>query len=198
MEKTQLIYFNGIGRAEQIRLLLKEGKVEYEFLPVDAATWAEQKKEFDFGQVPAVKIDGKTLVQSEAIMTYLGKKYGFYPEGADGAYGVMWWYGGLNDVFIPIGGWYGEKDPAKKSEIAKGLMPEHFPKFFAIFEKKLAANSSKDYLVGDKFSIADFGFIGFLKGMYAYDDFKPMIDTILPNHPTLKAYYDKQIKYFYE
>ena len=195
-EKPQLFYFGIPGRAEGTKMLFKEAKVDYEFVDV-GPKWGDMKKEFEFGQVPAVKIDGKTLVQTKAIMTYLGVKYGFYPADAQGAYEVMWWFGGMGDCEVPFGKWYMEKDSDKKKEIAADICANHMTKFLAIFEKKLASKANKDFLVGDKFTIADFAFVGFFRYVNHVEDFKPL-QAEMEKFPVIKAFLEKYNKYFFE
>ena len=60
MSTTKVIYFDGYGRAEAIRLLLKHAKVEFEDVRVTHADWPTKKAELnlEFGQLPAVELDG--------------------------------------------------------------------------------------------------------------------------------------------
>ena len=196
--KANIYYlsFDMPGRAESMKMLFKEANIEYEFVGVDGK-WPEMKKEFDFGQVPAVKMDGKLLVQSSAIMVYLGTKYGFYPQDPQGAYEVMWWFGGIGDMLMPIYKYYSEKDPAKQKDMATEIVANHFARFLAIFENKLGKKENKEFLVGQKLSIADFKIIGSFRFLKFVQDFKPLEDELL-KYPTFKSYLDKYMKYYYE
>lgn len=77
-------YFAGYGRGEAIRMLLAHAKVEYENITYTFETLPEIKAsgKLEFGQLPAVEIDGKFYAQSVAILRMFGKKYGYYPEDA--------------------------------------------------------------------------------------------------------------------
>lgn len=80
MSKMQIIYFFLRGRAEAIRTLLVEQGVEYEeqdVMPMEK--WLnEWKPKMAFGQCPML-IDGDVeLVQSNAILRYLARKYDLY------------------------------------------------------------------------------------------------------------------------
>ena len=103
-EKPKLTYFPYRGNGEQIRLLLQEAKMDYEFEGIPQEKFHERKQEFEFGQVPCLNIDGKRLVQSHAIMVYLGVKYGFYPLNNESEiYDVNWYHGGIEaQISCPV------------------------------------------------------------------------------------------------
>ena len=77
-------YFAGYGKGEAIRMLLAHAKVEFEDVTYTFETVADVKASgnLEFGQLPAVEIDGKWYAQSNSILRMLGKKYGYYPEDA--------------------------------------------------------------------------------------------------------------------
>jgi glutathione S-transferase len=83
-------YFSGYGRAEAIRMLLAHAKVEFEDVHYTFETLPALKEtgNLEFGQVPAVEIDGKWYAQSTSILRMLGKKYGYYPDDAFEAWRV--------------------------------------------------------------------------------------------------------------
>jgi glutathione S-transferase len=37
----------------------------------------------EFGQIPALEIEGRMYVQSMSILRMLGRKYGYYPEDVE-------------------------------------------------------------------------------------------------------------------
>ena len=78
----KLYYFDIYGRAESIRFLLSHAKVEYENINCGGDIMKELKEsgKLEFGQVPMLETDGKRFVQSWAILRYLGRTYGYYPE----------------------------------------------------------------------------------------------------------------------
>merc|ERR1712098_425273 len=57
-----------------------------------------------------------------------------------------------------------EKDEAEKAKLWEAVKNEDSPKFFAYFEKALAANKT-GFLVGSKLSLADLGVYDFATGM---------------------------------
>ena len=79
----KLYYFDFYGRADPIRMLLTHAKVEFENVILNPETIKELKSsgKLEFGQIPMLELDdGKCLCQSWAILRYLGRKYGYYPE----------------------------------------------------------------------------------------------------------------------
>lgn len=75
----KLIYFPIRGRGEMIRLALVYAGVDYEDESVDYQVMKADPVKFPFGQVPALLDDeGLFLVQSNAILRHLGRKYDMY------------------------------------------------------------------------------------------------------------------------
>ena len=85
---VRLVYFKAHGRVDAIRMLLNHAKVEFEDKQITPEEWMQGdiKKELVLGQAPMLNIDGKSLFQSMAILRYIGRKYGYYPEDAYQAY----------------------------------------------------------------------------------------------------------------
>ena len=86
----KLYYFDIYGRAESIRMLAAHAKLPLENVFVTGDSLAELKSKgvLDFGQVPMLEVDGKNLVQSWAILRFLGRQNGYYPADAEIAYRV--------------------------------------------------------------------------------------------------------------
>eukprot|EP01104_Vermistella_antarctica_P012389 TRINITY_DN3575_c0_g1_i1.p1 TRINITY_DN3575_c0_g1~~TRINITY_DN3575_c0_g1_i1.p1 ORF type:complete len:328 (-),score=90.26 TRINITY_DN3575_c0_g1_i1:155-1096(-) len=85
-----LRYFNLRGRAEAIRLLLEDGGVAYTDVRVGAegvGSWSDLKQEWEpilaFGQLPQLSVGNRSIVQSHAILRYLGRALGMAGEGAE-------------------------------------------------------------------------------------------------------------------
>jgi glutathione S-transferase len=89
--KYRVTYFDGRGRAEQIRILLSEVGAKYEDVRLNRDTFvALQKQEnspLTFGSVPLLEEGKFSLVQGGSIMSYLAKKHGLFPSNVkDGQY----------------------------------------------------------------------------------------------------------------
>jgi prostaglandin-H2 D-isomerase / glutathione transferase len=80
MTSCELIYFDGAGRAEAIRILLHIAKVEWEDTRFPGSDWPTIKPTTPLGSVPILKIDGVDHVQSTALMRYAATLAGWYPQ----------------------------------------------------------------------------------------------------------------------
>ena len=82
----KLYYFDVYGRAEPFRFLLWHAKAEYEDVRIAREDWPKFKEEhaadLEFGQVPVLEVDGVFHSQSNAILRYLGNRFGYYPTDA--------------------------------------------------------------------------------------------------------------------
>ena len=77
----EVIYFNGPGRAEAIRILLQIAKADWKDTRFEFSDWPTKiKPSTPLGSVPVLKIDGIDHVQTTALTRYAGKLAGWYPE----------------------------------------------------------------------------------------------------------------------
>lgn len=74
--RFKLVYFNGRGRAETIRLLFAASELPFEDERVPRDQWAELKPKTPTGALPILEVDGETLVQSGAIARFISKEAG--------------------------------------------------------------------------------------------------------------------------
>eukprot|EP00345_Euplotes_harpa_P010154 CAMPEP_0168339336 /NCGR_PEP_ID=MMETSP0213-20121227/13397_1 /TAXON_ID=151035 /ORGANISM="Euplotes harpa, Strain FSP1.4" /LENGTH=151 /DNA_ID=CAMNT_0008345341 /DNA_START=6 /DNA_END=461 /DNA_ORIENTATION=- len=87
----KLYYFNLYGRAECIRILLHLAKADYEDVRYEFHEWPEHKADeerFEYAQLPVLEKDGKFYSQAGAILRFLAREHGFYPEDPEQAYFV--------------------------------------------------------------------------------------------------------------
>mmetsp|Transcript_24817 Transcript_24817/g.36725 ORF Transcript_24817/g.36725 Transcript_24817/m.36725 type:complete len:224 (+) Transcript_24817:84-755(+) len=82
--KLKLYYFNIKGKGEPIRLLCAYAGLElddFRFSSYQNFADLKESGKLVFGQVPMLEVDGKhQLIQSGAILRYLGKLTKLYPE----------------------------------------------------------------------------------------------------------------------
>jgi glutathione S-transferase len=164
MPHYKLTYFNTMGRAEAIRLLFAQAEIPYDDVRIEKEQWPDLKPKTPFGQLPILEEDGKILSQSQAIATYLAKKFGL--NGADDweAAKIQELYGLFNDFEIHLNPWFAETDTDKKKAILDKLVTEKIPPLLDLYQKFLEQNGGEFY-VGKKltqidiFNMCVFGFI---------------------------------------
>ena len=154
---TKLYYFDIYARAEPIRMLLTHAKHEFEDVRINGEKLGELKAEgkLEFGQVPMLEHDGKHLVQTWAILRYLGKTLGYYPEDWESAWKVDSTCDAVEDFFGKYFKAVFEKDEDKKKTLTNDFLT-WLPTWIAIIQKRIATNEDPHYLVGNKRTIADF------------------------------------------
>ena len=186
----KLYYFDIYGRAESIRFLLAHAKVEYENVNCGGDVMKELKEsgKLEFGQVPMLEKEGKHYVQSWAILRYLGRTYGYYPEAPETAFKIDSTIDAVEDYFGAYFKFNFESNEEKKA-IFKENWLKMLPIWVAAIEKRLEANGGK-YIVGDKITIADFALaaIGF---NLLLNEANPHYAETLPfikDHEILKKY----------
>ncbi|XP_050509818.1 glutathione S-transferase-like [Diabrotica virgifera virgifera] len=67
----KLIYFDGPGKAEAIRMILSYGEIPFEDKRIQIGDWPKLKPTTPLGQLPLLEVDGKAIPQSTAICRYL-------------------------------------------------------------------------------------------------------------------------------
>jgi glutathione S-transferase len=78
--EIKVIYFPIRGRAEALRLALVIGNVPFVDETLDFKQFGLIKESLPFSQLPIVSMDGKVYAQSRALLRYVGKLTGTYPE----------------------------------------------------------------------------------------------------------------------
>ena len=152
----KLIYFDIQARGESTRMALAHARAQYEDCRIKMEDWpaykAEHANDLPNGQVPVWCQNGETFAESLAILRLVGKQFGYYPA----EYEEQWQADALTDyandfigTFVTIV--FFEK---KHDEEGQQRYKEALEKMCAHLEKHLA--HGKDFLVGDKLTIADF------------------------------------------
>ena len=130
----------------------------------------------------------------------LGRKYGYYPEDPEQGWLVDSTLDGLMDMFQGAVKARWEPDEEKKKQLMGEWLKDTLPKFLTVFEKRLSANSSPNFFVGDKLTIADFAWLSFIFS-HVYNPEGMMsayIKPIFENFPRLKTYAEALKTTFYE
>ena len=83
MTRYKLSYFDvDGGRAEPIRLALHIGGVAFEDDRLSFPQFGKMRGSTRFNSIPVMTIDGSAFTQSNALLRYVGRHVGLYPEDA--------------------------------------------------------------------------------------------------------------------
>ena len=162
---------------------LKEKGIPFEHeqvIPIDVS--AEYRKISPLGRIPAYQDGDKTLADSSVIIAYLERTHpqpALYPSDAYDYARALWFEeygdGGLAPIIGPkiffakiVAPRFFKREP-NLAEIQK-VVDNELPPMFDYLEGELG---NKEYLVGNKFSIADIGiatqFVNFMLAGYSVD-----------------------------
>ena len=77
----RLHYFDGYGEAEAIRMLLATKNIPFEDVRYTGEEFliAQKTGAFEFGEVPALEMDGVLFSKRDSILRMLGRQHGLYP-----------------------------------------------------------------------------------------------------------------------
>ncbi|KAJ2796966.1 hypothetical protein H4R20_005355 [Coemansia guatemalensis] len=179
-----LRYFNLLGLAESIRLLLTAANVEW---TEEHPEWPQEKPNQPFGRLPVLiekSTDGSpdfVICESGNIERYLARTYGFLPADLKKAALQEQVRDQMADVlaaFVVSGRAISDED--KKA--AQKSLDEIFDKFIAVQSKNIQNNGNTGHLFGDSLSYADIVLYAFIKNMViGFEKFKPGVsDYVKP------------------
>ncbi|XP_067685411.1 uncharacterized protein [Haliotis asinina] len=178
MSSYKLLYFNGRGRGEVIRLLFTLKGQEFEDKRVTQETWPAEKPNTPFGQIPVLTIDGKPYTESQAIAKFLAKEFGFYGSNNQEEYEIDRVIGICGDLFQELVKEFFEQDSERKAKIQQNLKEKTKPKIVENLEKILSAKGN-GYCVGESLTLGDLVLFDTLDGR--------IDDDILDKNPNVKA-----------
>jgi glutathione S-transferase len=173
------VYGHPISPGTRLVLMtLVEKKVEHELVVLDFTAGAHKQAPHvarqPFGKMPAIEHDGLTLFESRAIARYIAEAFPgtpLLPADAKERALVEQWLQVECHEFYPVAhplatelvikpsfGW-GDPDPARVESLRTALAP-----VLAVLDRAL---EGKNYLVGERFSLADMVFIPDLELLHA-------------------------------
>lgn len=157
---SKLIYFGIQARAESTRMVLAHAKADYVDERISKEEFAVRKEagEFPNGQVPVWIQNGKQYNESLAILRLVGRQFGYYPAEHIDAWACDSIVDYSNDYIVklvkPV---FFEK---RLDESGQKDYSDNLRAFVTYLSKRL--EHGKDFLVGDKLTIADFHVVSIL------------------------------------
>lgn len=197
----KLYYFDGPGKAEPIRLLLTHAGIKFEDIRYTMETWPANKEKFELKQLPALEDNGKMYNQSLAILQYLGKKYGYLPKKNPEKIGkILKIIATIEDISMnmyPLISPYSPLDEKGKEEKMTKLVKETGPVLLKSLEDTLIANKCKNFIVGRKYTIADFVLLGTYRSLKTNPKMNELFfEKFIKKAPLLYVYLEKRMKDF--
>jgi len=196
-KKLKLVYFDLAGKGECIRLACAYANVDFEDQRISPDQFQSMKAsgELKFGQVPALVIDGKdTLIQSAAIMRYVGKQTGLYPKDDVSAALVDAIVDQENDMFAGLTcSRYRERfgfgclDDETVAKVRKSLNDDVLPRHLSYLERLISESGTSFIANTAEPSIADFILAPRLQWLESGAN-DGISKTILNKFPKIKTY----------
>mmetsp|Transcript_7780 Transcript_7780/g.12880 ORF Transcript_7780/g.12880 Transcript_7780/m.12880 type:complete len:239 (+) Transcript_7780:144-860(+) len=168
-----IVYFGLAGRAEPIRLAAVVGKLPFYNKAInfkDFGAMQQDKDRLPLGQLPLLEIEDerighKTIIpQTDAILRYVGKRTGLYPDDPLEALQVdsimdtiKALEAPMEVTFMgPVKSLIADKEWEKDEKLAmrKRILEVAIPKYLGFLERKLTENGT-GWLVGTSITIAD-------------------------------------------
>ncbi len=154
MTKLKLTYFDfSGGRAEPARLAMHIGEVPFEDYRFAASDFPEVRKATPLNQVPTLHVNDVQITQSDAIIRYVGRLAGLYPEDDFQALLCDEAMGALEDINIKIGASFGLKGDdleTARDALATGALPQYLR-----WLQKQLENHGGQFLADNRLTIAD-------------------------------------------
>ncbi|XP_040176805.1 glutathione S-transferase P 1-like [Rana temporaria] len=180
-----LTYFPLRGRGEPIRLILADNGAKWTEDVIQLPDWfggkSPVKKEAVFGQLPQFSDGDFVLYQSNAILRYLGRKFGVAGSKDHEIAVIDMINDGVEDLRLKYSRFMFFEFETGKEKYEKDL-----PNQLSAFERILSKNSNgTKFLVGDKISYADYNLLDIL---HCHLNIFP---DCLSSFPLLTAYKDR-------
>lgn len=152
------------GHSYKVALMLTLARVPFEFVAVDLAQPRELRgdafvRASRFGEVPALVIDGRAMVQSNAILATLSERLGMFAPDRAGALEWLFWESNRIGLSLPNLRWIRRVAPETPREVSEWL-EARCRADLARLDAELA--DGRCFLMGDALSIADISCCGYL------------------------------------
>lgn len=181
---TRLSYFAFDGsRGLECRLALSLAGIPFQDHRVTREQWAAYKPQTPYGAMPVLEIDGRTLSQCNAILTWIGRTHDLHPADPWRAAEHEAVMSSVEDLRgkMPTGaGQSDEEKQAARQEFAAGWLSR--------WADSTSAQIRGPFLDGDRLSVADLKLYTILRAFHsgAYDH---LPGSIFDAWPKLQALY---------
>ncbi|KAL3852308.1 hypothetical protein ACJMK2_015967 [Sinanodonta woodiana] len=156
MSEYKLHYFNGRGAAEPARLVFALAGVEYDDVRCEEEDWPTKKPHMPLGALPVLEIDGKMMTQSQAIVRYLAREFGFYGANNMETFRIDEIHEAVVELNRELYKVRAEKDDTKKKEVQQSFVDTIVPKFMNFFERRCTENGGGGgYFIDGGMTLAD-------------------------------------------
>lgn len=192
----KVYYFAINGKGAFIRALLSSQKIQFEDFKVEREDWPALKgtNKFEFGQLPALEVDGKVYTQTWAICHYIASKFDLLGTNEDEEYLINSLVASFEDFFPkyrPVVMPMNDTEISQAAELLKQFQEVHAPFFLKIYEERFKKHGGQ-YVVGDKFSLADVFITVFFKNLFLQGTKKETFGPLLTQYaPTLTKHVEK-------
>jgi glutathione S-transferase len=169
MVAYKLYYFDFHGGAgEPIRNAFRLSRIPFEDVRIKSEDWPKLKTSDKcfYGQMPLLEIDGQPFAQSMAILRYVGRVAGLYPDDPIEALRVDELLDCCIDIRSKFSATYSLPDAeriAARQKIVKTFLKTHLQKMESRISSKLF--ESTGFAVGRKLTIADLAIANEVNGL---------------------------------
>lgn len=189
MPKPRLIYFDFAGsRGEECRIALHLAGVDFDDIRVPSTEWPGLKPQTPFGSLPVLELTGQPpLAQSNAILVYIGRKYGLHPkDDLEAAYHeALMDY--VEDLRHNVGPILRITDDAQKRTAREELARHYLPAWGTNVERQLG---NHPFVGGDQLHVVDLKLYMIVRWFISgtVDD---VPTTVFDHCPKLKRIYER-------
>mmetsp|Transcript_18553 Transcript_18553/g.42702 ORF Transcript_18553/g.42702 Transcript_18553/m.42702 type:complete len:241 (+) Transcript_18553:15-737(+) len=193
-KSINLLYLDAKASAEPIRLALFISDIPFNDVRVSYAQIASMRESghLPFGQVPALEVDGKVYVQSQAILRWVGRQTRLYPNHlqlqadqvdealADIKHSLLpAWYGAVMGRNPTTGEPLLRLDEQQRAMTIELLNSVVLPTRLAQLDRLLTVTSDGPFVCGEEMTIADLSLYVFAAGLQDGTGVPPGISTTI-------------------
>lgn len=154
MTTYKLTYFDfDGGRGEPVRIAFHAGGIDFEDHRISFDDFMKSRDTLRFHCAPTLEIDGVELTQSNAMLRYVGKLAGLYPEDPMRAFYCDEPMGAIEDLLhqlVHTFGLEGDELKAAREKLVDGWIAIIFEGLGDILERR-----GGEYFAGNRLTVAD-------------------------------------------